>query len=100
MKSFKDSSFQERLGRAAEAKRRALEQLLSRPPLDAQVMAERMAASQKLEANRTDRAAAMKAAKATAAAEASAKAVAPPPLTEAERKDRRDARYAARKSRK
>jgi hypothetical protein len=34
------------LGRAAEAKKQALEQLLSRPPLDIQVIAERMAAQQ------------------------------------------------------
>ena len=104
MKSFKNPSFQERLGRAAEAKKQALEQLRSKPPQDAQVIAERMAASQKREAIKTDRAAAKnaakQAAKATAAAEASARAAAPPPPTEAERKARRDARYAARKKRK
>ena len=32
--SYKDPSFQDRMGRAAEAKKKALDQLRSRPPLD------------------------------------------------------------------
>lgn len=104
MKSYKDPSFQDRVGRAAEAKEKALEQLRSRPPLDAKVIAERNTASMKRETARADKAAAKKAteraAREVTAAEASAKAAVPPPLTDAERKARRDARYAARKSRK
>jgi hypothetical protein len=104
MKSHRDSSFQDRLDRAAKAKEMALEQLRSRPPIDAKLLAERKATSVKRETDQAERAAAEKAvaraATETAAAEASAKSAEPPPLTEAERKAERDARYAARKSRK
>ena len=77
--SFKDPSFQDRIGSAAKARQKALDQLRSKPPLDEKVVAERQAAKD---------------------AEAAAKAVVPPPPTEAERKAARDARYAARKARK
>jgi hypothetical protein len=104
MKSYKESGFQDRVGRAAEAKEKALEQLRSRPPVDEKVAAERLAASQQREAAKAEKAAAKKAAEAAAAdakaAEAAAKAAVPPPPTEAERKAARDARYAARKKRK
>jgi hypothetical protein len=103
MKSYKESSFQDRIGRAAEAKKKALEQLRSRPPLDPKIMAERKAVNLKRETAKAEKATAKKAeqqaAKEAASAEALAKAIAPPPPTEAERKAGRDARYAARKNR-
>lgn len=108
MASFKAPSFQERAALASKAKAEALEKLRSKPPLDDKIKAERMAASLKRDAAKAEKLAAKKAAKeavkeaeaeATAAALAKAAAV-PPPLTEAELKARRDARYAARKNRK
>jgi hypothetical protein len=100
------SSFQDRAGQAAEAKRKALEQLRARPPVDEKVAAERMAAGQKRETARAEKAASKKAAKKTAA-EAAVKdaasaraAAAAVPKTEAELKAARDARYAKRKARK
>ena len=95
MKSYKESSFQDRTGRAADAKAKALEQLRSRPPIDPKVRAERMAISLRRDAAKADKAAARTAAKQAATdaatAEALAKASAPPPPTEAERKAQRDA---------
>ena len=106
MKSFKDPSFQDRVGRAAEAKKKALDQLKAKPPVDEAVLAERNAARLAKEAAEAERRAAKKAAeqeaKAAKLAEAerikAAKNV--PEPTEAERKAARDARYAARKNRK
>ncbi|HEV2596698.1 MAG TPA: DUF6481 family protein [Sphingomicrobium sp.] len=103
MPSFKAPSFQERAALAAKAKAEALEKLRSKPPLDDRTKAERIAASEKRQAAQAEKAAAKKAAKqaeAEAAAAALAKSAPPPPLTEAELKARRDARYAARKNRK
>lgn len=104
MTSFRDPSFEERVGRAAEAKKKALEHLRSRPPVDPALLAERKAASARREAANADKAAAREAAKQAAidaaAAEAAAEAALPAPPTEAERKAGRDARYAARKNRK
>ena len=104
MPPFKDS-FQDRVGQAAEAKRKALEKLRSRPPVDPAVAAERLEAARQREARAEEkRAAKAEAAKAAesarAAADAKAAEAAAPPPTEAERKAARDARYAARKSRK
>ncbi len=107
MPPFKDS-FQDRVGQAAEAKRKALEKLKSKPPVDPEVVAARREAARQREAKAEEKRAA-KAEKANAAEEAraageaktaKAAAAAPQPLTEAERKAARDARYAARKSRK
>ena len=99
MPPFKDS-FQDRVGQAAEAKRKALETLRSRPPVDEAVAAARREAAERREARAEEKRAA-KAEKAKAAeAEAQQAAAVPPPPTEAERKAARDARYAARKSRK
>jgi hypothetical protein len=109
--SFKDPSFQDRIGSAAQARSKALEQLRSKPPLDDQVVAERQAARVERERKEAEKSAAKKAAQQAAkdakiaeataeAAEAAAKAAVPPPPTEAERKAARDARYAARKARK
>lgn len=96
--SFKSPSFQDRIGSAAEAKKKALEQLRSRPAIDEQVLAERRAKSLEREKRMADKTAAKKAAKAAKAAEAAAAVAAQP--TEADRKAARDARYAARKARK
>jgi len=104
MALFKAPSFQERAALAAKAKADALEKLRSKPPIDEKTKAERIAASEKREAAKAEKAAAKKAAKdaeaEAIAAAAAAKAAVPPPLTEAELKARRDARYAARKNRK
>lgn len=108
MKSYKDPSFQDRIGRAAEAKQKALENLRARPPIDEDVVAERQATRLKREARESEKRSAKKAAeqavkdeKAAARAEAAAKiAAVKPPRSEAELKLARDARYAARKNRK
>jgi len=105
MKSFKDSTFQDRMARAAEAKQKALDQLRAKPPVDAAVLAERRAARLAREHAQAEKRAAMQAAKKKAALEAeelakakAAEVRAAP--TEAERKAARDERYAARKKRK
>jgi hypothetical protein len=105
MKSYKDPSFQDRVGRAAEAKQKALTNLRAKPPVDENVIAERQAARLKRDAEQAEKRAAKKAAEQLAkqakADEAAAKLAAVPVLpTEAEKKLARDARYAARKSRK
>jgi septal ring factor EnvC (AmiA/AmiB activator) len=105
MKSYKDPSFQERVGRAAEAKQKALNNLRSKPPVDERIVAERQATRLKREiaeaAKRAARKAAEQAAREAKAADAAAKAApVPVPPTEAEKKLARDARYAARKTRK
>ena len=107
MPPFKDS-FQDRVGQAAEAKRKALEKLKSRPPVDPAVAEARAEAARQREARaeekRAAKAEAARAAEEAKAAEAAksaeAAASAPKALTEAEKKAARDARYAARKSRK
>src|SRR6476620_6368444 len=94
--SFKTPSFQDRIGAAAEAKKKALERLRARPPIDEKVVAERQAKSLEREARAREKAAAKKAEqqalKDAKAAEAAAKAAAAAPRTEAERKAARDAR--------
>jgi hypothetical protein len=50
MRSFKDPSFQDRIGSAAEAKKKALDNLRSKPPLDEKLVAERQAARLRREA--------------------------------------------------
>lgn len=105
MRSFKDPSFQDRIGSAAEAKKKALDNLRSKPPLDEKLVAERQAARLKREATavakRDARKAADQAERDSKAAEQEQQAAAASALpTEAERKAARDARYAARKSRK
>ena len=103
--SFKDPSFQSRIGSAADAKQKALDNLRSKAPLDQKIVAERQAARLKREAADAEKRAAKKekeqAAKAAKAEEdAAGAASAAPEATEAERKAARDARYAARKNRK
>ena len=107
MPPFKDS-FQDRVGQAAEAKRKALEKLKSKPPVDPAVAEARAEAARQREAKaeekRAAKAEAARAAEEAKAAEAAktaeAAASAPKALTEAEKKAARDAKYAARKSRK
>ena len=107
MPPFKDS-FQDRVGQAAEAKRKALDKLKSKAPVDPAVAEARAEAARQREAKAEEKRAAKaeqaRAAEEARAAEAAktaeAAASAPQPLTEAERKAARDARYAARKSRK
>lgn len=105
MKSYKDPSFQDRVGRAAEAKQKALDNLRSKPPIDERILAERQAARLKREAAEAEKRAAKRAAEQSAseakAEDAAAKLAAiPAARTEAEKKLARDARYAARKNRK
>lgn len=95
--SFKNPTYQDRVGQAAEARQKALNQLKQRPPRDEKVVAERIAAAEKREKAKAEKAAAKKAADADAA---SSKAAANPPASEADKKAARDARYAARKKRK
>lgn len=102
--TYKDPSFQDRIGSAADAKKKALEQLRSRPPRDEKVIAERQARQIERETRDAEKAAAKKAArqaeKDSEAAAAALAAAIPPPPTQAELKAARDARYAARKARK
>ena len=105
MKSYRDPSFQDRVGRAAEAKQKALDALRSKPPVDEALVAQRQVARLKREAveaeKRETRKTAEQAARAAKEAEAAAKLAAQPiPRSEAELKAARDARYAARKNRK
>ena len=104
MKSYKDPSFQDRTARAAEAKQKALDQYRAKSPVDEKVMADRQAARLRRESAEAEKRAARKAREQAAdeakAGQAAAIAAAPPPPTEEERKRARDARYAARKSRK
>ena len=106
MKSYKEPGFQDRVGRAAEAKNKALERLRSKPALDeSELEARRAARLARDEAEKERRAAKKaaerdaKAAKASEGAEPKAETEVATP-TEAERKAARDARYAARKQRK
>jgi hypothetical protein len=98
------STFQDRAAQAAEAKKKALEKLKSRPPVDEKLAAERIAAGEEKAAAKAQKAEAKKAekqeAKEAQAAKAAAKAAASAPKSEAELKAARDARYAKRKARK
>jgi hypothetical protein len=98
--SFKNPTFQDRIGSAAEAKKKALEQLRARPPADPRKVAERQAAAAEKQARAVQKAAEKKAAQQAVKDAKAAEAAAPPPRTEAERKAERDARYAARKARR
>lgn len=105
MKSYKDPPLHDRLGRGAEAKRKALEQLRARPPIDENAAAERQAVRRARDAAKEKSRAALKATGQLeaddAVRDAEPRGLAAPPLpTRAERKAIRDARYAARKSRR
>lgn len=102
MKSYKDPSFQDRVARATEAKKKALAALKSKPPVDPQIVAERQAARLRRETAAAEKRDARKAAEQSAKA-VKAEALAadtPASLGAAELKAARDARYAARKNRK
>ena len=98
--SFKNPTYQDRVGQASEAKQKALEQLRQKPPRDEKVVAERIAAAQKRETAKVEKAAAKKAAEAAAADARAEEAAANAPASEADKKAARDARYAARKKRR
>jgi len=114
MAGYKEPGFQDRVASAAKARESALARLKAKPPVDPAVVADRIekarlrevALAQRAADRLAERAAAAELAKA-AAEEAKAKAIADaivpdpvPELTEAERKQARDAKYAARKARK
>ena len=98
--SFKNPTYQDRVGQASDAKQKALDQLRQKPPRDEKVVAERIAAAQKRDEAKAERAAAKKAADAADAVAKAAEAAANAPLSEADKKAARDARYAARKNRR
>lgn len=105
MPAFSQPSFQERTQMAAKAKQAALKQLKAKPPVSAEVMAERkeaqLAREQKKAAAREKKRAAFEQLKAERkAAKEQATLDSGSELTEAEKKAARDARYADRKKRK
>ena len=115
MPSFKNPSYQDRVNSARKAKQKALDQLAARPSADERIMAERRRAwnerEQELSAERVAKAEATAAAKAEKAsikearlAEEKAakelKAARLTPASAADMKAARDARYAARQTRK
>ena len=105
MKSYKNPSFQDRAGQAAEAKQKALDQLRSKPPADEAALAERRESRLAKDAAEAERREAKRKAESDAKAakaaekEAARKAGTVSLPTEAELKAARDARYAARKAR-
>jgi hypothetical protein len=116
MTAYRAPDFNERAALSREAKQKALDRLRAKPAPSEAELAERKAAQLKREqadaAKREARAAekqaaaearalaAEAAASAAAAAAEAARAAIVPPKSEAEKKAERDARYAARKSRK
>ena len=120
MKSYKDPTFQYRVGSAAQAKQKALDRLKAKPPVDEAVVAEKKAKAEAKEAAEVEKRAAKLAAKLAAEAEKkrleeeeaarlaeeaeaarlAAEAAKPKQLTPEEKKAIRDARYAARKKKK
>jgi hypothetical protein len=101
MKAYREPSYQDRMGRAAKAKQKALDLLEAKPVPDEATLAVRRAAALGRDAARAEKRAARKAVDDRAAAEEAIRVeeqeAAP---TQEERKAARDARYAARKSRK
>lgn len=105
MPAFSQPSFQERTQMAAKAKQAALKQLKAKPPLSAEVIAERKAAQlareEKKALAREEKRAAFEQLKAERkAAKEQAAPKAAPELTDAEKKAARDERYANRKKRR
>lgn len=102
MTAYKAPDFNQRAAAARAAKEEALEKLRNKATRDPALVAERLAAQAARDAAAAERRAAKLAAaeeaKAAKAAAAEANNVAP--LSEAELKAARDARYAARKARK
>lgn len=102
MASYKDPSFSERTALAQQAREKALAKLAAKPPVDAALVAERIAAAAARDAAQAEKSAAKKAAIAQAKADklAAANVPAKPVPTAEELKAARDAKYAARKKRK
>jgi hypothetical protein len=107
MKGYREPSYQDRMGRAADAKQKALERLKAKPVLDEATLAARRAASLARAAVQAEKRAARKAAHEEEAAHKAARADEAAVRaeeneggripTDEERKAMRDARYAARK---
>jgi hypothetical protein len=103
MKDYRNPSFQERVGRAAEAKQKAIDALKARPVPDEATLAARREAALAREAAQAEKRAAASRAKAEAEAARgadAAQAEAAHLSAAEERKRARDAKYAARKARK
>ena len=110
MASYKDPGFQERQALAQKARQAALDKLKAKPAPDPAVVAERLAAREAKEAaqaaKRAEKLAEREqaqidaAAKVAAAAAEAENAALQEVETEAEKKLKRDARYAARKKRR
>jgi hypothetical protein len=109
MKGYKEPGFQDRAQASARAKMKALEQMKPMPRLDEAEVAARLARKAEREAKAEGKRAASRAAakqderedrEKALMAEAEASKVALPARTELEKKEARDARYAARKTRK
>jgi hypothetical protein len=102
MASYKEPGFGERTAAAADARRKALDLLKTRPVLDeAAIAAKREAEEKRQAAAAAARAARQEALAAARAAKAEARAAAAPtPKTEEELKAERDLRYARRKAAK
>ena len=110
MKAYHGGTYQERVGRAAAAKQKALDLLKARPAADETALAARREAALARETAQAgkraaklaerDEAAAHKAARADEAAVRAEENEGGRIATDEERKAMRDARYAARKSRK
>lgn len=110
MRAYQGPSYQDRVGRAAEAKQKALDRLKARPATDEAALAARREAGAARAAAQAekravrqaerDEAAAHKAARADEAAVRAEENEGGRIPTEEERKAMRDARYAARKRRK
>jgi len=106
MAGYKEPGFQDRVAAATQARERALARLKAKPPIDPQVLADRVAKAREREEALAKRAAERAEAREIAKAK-KAEVIIPEPEpepvpepTEAERKAARDARYAARKARK
>lgn len=109
MKGYKEPSFQDRASASSRAKDKALAKMKAAPQPDAAELAERAARRAQREAlEEAKRAKALQAREEKqrladekrAEAKRASEIVEPPKPTEAEKKAARDARYAARKSRK
>lgn len=92
MTAYREPDFQDRRSAAAQARGEALARLKAKPPLDPNIVAEKLAREQKREADQLLRA--------TQKAEERAAQARIAAVTEADLKAARDARYAARKARK
>jgi hypothetical protein len=110
MKGYHEPSYQDRMGRAAEAKQKALDLLKAQPAVDEATLAARREAGAAREAAQAEKRAARQAEREEDAAHRAARADEAAVRaeeneggripTEEERKAMRDARYAARKRRK